>query len=189
MSKLRCFIFDLDGTLVDTREANFLAYRSSLRALGMPLTRDEYDGYFGLGMRDMLELHARRFGIEVTEDLAEACREAKAYEYLSVLSTVTILEPARTMLERLSGSVHVALATTASERNARAVLDHTNLTGLFDFMVFAEDVAETKPSPECFHRVAEHFGVEPAECAVLEDSDSGVAAAIAFGAKVLRVLK
>jgi sugar-phosphatase len=53
--------------------------------------------------------------------------------------------------------------------------------------VTAEDVSRSKPDPEGFLRAAELLGVEPADCIVFEDSETGIAAALAAGMTVIGV--
>jgi HAD superfamily hydrolase (TIGR01509 family) len=75
----------------------------------------------------------------------------------------------------------VGLATMSTCAQARRVLDILDLTELFDFVATRDDVEHGKPDPEIYQLVARELGVLPGECLVIEDSPSGVKAALAAG--------
>jgi HAD superfamily hydrolase (TIGR01509 family) len=93
------------------------------------------------------------------------------------------------LLSSLSKHYKTALATTAKKQNGQGVLEYFGLTELFDFMVFADDVRKLKPEPECYQKIANHFGIKPEECIIFEDSSKGFAAAETFGAHVCKVMR
>jgi HAD superfamily hydrolase (TIGR01509 family) len=189
MKPTRCFIFDLDGTLVFNEHANAEAYRAAFSTLGLEMTAEEYGTYFGLNVADMLAAYTKKHGIENTPQLLKKLKEIKAHEYAARMHLIEQNHTTIALLRALAPHYHIALATTAREINARAVLDAFDLTGLFDFMVFSEDVTHGKPDPECHHIIAKHFNVEPSECIIFEDSDTGLRAATAFGAHICKIVK
>lgn len=189
MKNLRCFIFDLDGTLVFNEHANFKAYETTFKKLGMNITAEEYNEYFGLAIDDMLAKHTKKHGVQNSPDLLKQVKAAKAKEYAALMHLIDQNHAMIGLLKALAPHYHLALATTAREVNARAVLDHFGLDGLFDFAIFGEDVTKKKPDPECHHVIAKHFNVEPDECMIFEDSAAGLAAATAFGAHICKVVR
>ena len=189
MKPIRCYIFDLDGTLVHNEHANTEAYKAAFAALGLTITTEEYGTYFGLGVADMLAAHTKKLGIANTPELLKKLKETKAKEYAKRMHLIEKNNTTVGLLRSLAPHYHTALATTAREVNARAVLDAFDLTEYFNFMVFGEDVKKTKPDPECHHIIAKHFNVEPSECIIFEDSNSGLRAAEAFGAHICKIVK
>ena len=189
MKPIRCFIFDLDGTLVFNEHANAEAYQAAFALLGLKMTAEEYSTYFGLGVADMLDEYTKKHGIENTPELLKELKETKAREYAKRMHLIEQNHTTIGLLRSLAPHYHTALATTAREVNARAVLEAFNLTDLFDFMVFGEDVKKMKPDPECHLVIANHFNVEPTECIIFEDSSTGLRAAEAFGAHICKIVK
>lgn len=189
MSDITCFIFDLDGTLVFNEEANFLAYEATFTHVGLTLTRDEYISYIGLGADDMLKEHCKNHGQAYSDELLKKIKSTKALEYAARLHLIEQNHATVGLLKALSPHYKTALATTAREQNARAVLDNFGLTKYFDCMVFAEQVQHKKPDPECYFAIAKHFNVKPEQCIIFEDSTVGIKAAEAFGAHICKVVR
>jgi len=81
----------------------------------------------------------------------------------------------------------IGLASTAKRKNAEAVLSAIGAADLFEATVFAEDVSEKKPNPECYTKLMQVLGVAPSEVIIFEDTDMGVVAGNKSGASVLRV--
>lgn len=78
------------------------------------------------------------------------------------------------------------LVTSSGRQHVHAALAETDRRW-FDIIVSGDDVRAPKPSPEPYLRAAEALGVDPAECAVIEDSAIGVASALAAGCRVVVV--
>lgn len=185
---ITCFIFDLDGTLVFNEHANAEAYRAAFAALGLIMEPEEYGTYFGLNVRDMLAEYCKNHGIANTPELLKTLKDTKSKEYAARMHLIEQNHATVGLLRALAPHYHTALATTAREVNARAVLNNFGLTELFDYMVFGDDVIKGKPDPECHQKIAQHFNVTPQECLIFEDSASGLKAAQAFGAHICKVV-
>lgn len=81
----------------------------------------------------------------------------------------------------------VALATMSHCDQVRRVLGVLNLEKAFDFVAARDDVENGKPDPEIYQLVVDELGVRPAQCLVVEDSPTGVRAALAAGMAVMAV--
>lgn len=81
----------------------------------------------------------------------------------------------------------LGLATMTYCTQALRVLEVLNLADAFDFVATRDDVERGKPDPEIYLLVAEELGVPPGECLVIEDSPSGVRAALAAGMRCVCV--
>jgi beta-phosphoglucomutase-like phosphatase (HAD superfamily) len=188
---IRCFIFDLDGTLVFNEKANLLAYQAAFETVGLELTENDFSAHFrnGGGIEDIFRDYTRRYGLVHDPKLLKTIRELKIKEYADRVHLIEQNATTIGLLQALAPHHHIALATTASEKNARTVLNTFKLERFFDYMVFAEDVQAKKPDPECHFKIAKHFGVEPKECIIFEDSPSGIEAAEAFGGHICKVVR
>jgi beta-phosphoglucomutase len=180
---IRCLLFDLDGTLLLTEEANFTAYRRAFAEVGFVLEREAYQRAFGLRFEAMV----RAVGARLDAQEARRVRDAKARFYPECFGDVRPNLPLLGFLRSVRHGHATGLVTTAATANARALLQHFDLAHLFDVTVFGEDVERPKPHPEGYLQAARLLDVPASQCLAFEDSDSGVAAAEAAGIAVMRV--
>jgi len=199
---IRAMIFDLDGTLVQTERLKAISYaRAAIELCPRDLTEAEViEGFkevVGLSRREVALGLMEQFGLE------EAARARMAgfgvdtpwqkfvqirlaiYEEMLADSEVirnnqwphniTLLQEARRTCCK------VGLATMSYCPQVRRVLEILKLTDTFDFIASRDDVEHGKPDPEIYQLVAGALGVSPGECLVIEDSPSGVKAALAAG--------
>lgn len=187
MDTVAAYLVDLDGTLADTAEANYQAYALALREAGVDIDRTTFDRRaFGRNWRQFLPELLAEAGA-AAEPAAIARR--KAVLYGETAGAVRFNEALVALLASRAPGVRVALVTTASRANVAAVLSRrADVKGLFDDVITGDDVVRHKPDPEAYHLAAGRLGVAPGRCVVFEDSDIGVAAGEAFGARVLRVV-
>ena len=181
---IKALLVDMDGTLVNTAEANYLAYAEALGQVGVTIGRDEFDQVApGRNWRQFLPA---LLGPGM-ERHAAAVAEIKASIYPSKLGHTFVNRGLVALIESSRPIWRTALVTTASRANATAVLGHHGLTSLFDLIVTGSDVSRHKPDPEAYHLASTHLALGPGDCLVIEDSDIGVESAKAFGACFLRV--
>lgn len=181
---IRGLIFDLDGTLCFTEEANFAAYRRAFADVGAVLERQAYADAFGLRFDAMVQ----RVCPGLTPEQTRHVREAKAGYYRESLHLVQPNTALIAFLRSMRGHHVTGLVTTAARHNALAVLEHVGLVDAFDHALFGEDVRRAKPDPECYNGILQRAGLEARECLAFEDSELGIAAAEAAGISVVRVV-
>lgn len=182
----RLAIFDLDGTLFDTREVNYRAYARAIEACGH---RADFgrDAFFsesgGRGYREFLPRLVPGIGGGAMEEV----HEEKKRLYASCLKYAARNEWLFDLLKSMRGEYATAVVTTASRRNASEILEAFDSASCFDAVIAQEDVSRLKPDPEGFLLAMGRFGVPPGRTVVFEDSDAGIAAARASGAGCVRV--
>jgi len=172
--RARALIFDMDGTIADTMEAHFEAWRDALAAHGLEITRELF--FSRLGGRistEIVRIVNADFGLDL--DVDEVSRE-KDEAYLHHVDEMRPLEPVAALARSSYGRLPLGLATGEQRHIASRVLKATGLEALFDAFVTSTDVSHHKPHPETFLRCAELLGVEAATCQVFEDSPSGLEA-------------
>jgi HAD superfamily hydrolase (TIGR01509 family) len=176
-------LFDLDGTLVDTREANYAAYRSAFAESGHELTRDQFEATWGRDSRDFIPDLLP--GIDAPA--VDAIRAAKSRLYADELHRTAANEALVAFLRLLAPAHPTALVSTAKSGNGTQLLEAHGLDDLFDVVVWGDQVARSKPDPEGYRQAVARLGVDPSTCLAFEDSATGRAAALAAGLAVLRV--
>ncbi|HET7378534.1 MAG TPA: HAD family phosphatase [Gaiellales bacterium] len=203
----RAFIFDLDGTLVETERLKALSYAWAARELRPRLSEDEaveaFAEFVGQTRDEMARNLTARLGLE------EAARARMAefgagepWQVLSVLRTRrydgVLGDPELLRRQRYPHNIELlhwarrhefrtALCSMSHRTEIDRVLDALGLAGCFEVIASVDDVARAKPDPEIDLLVAGRLGVTPAECLVIEDSPPGVQAARAAGMAVIAV--
>ncbi len=181
---ITAFVFDFDGTLFDSSEANVAAYDQAFREAGVHFNETAYRQAFGLRFQEMID----KIAPKTNQAVRDKIKAAKTNYYQESLSLIKPNSGLIAFLESIAGTYKTALVTTASKTNVANVLAHFGLPeSLFTVIVTAEDVTHSKPHPECYQRAMEALQVEPSACIVFEDSDIGVAAAKAASAQVIRI--
>lgn len=183
--ELKLLISDFDGTLVDTKTANFLAYRRVLGDRGVCLTKEMYDACFGLRVTEFMH----QIGIHDPLDIIEVS-EMKSIIYPDFFSYIKLNESLVNFMGLIKGErKHIAIASTAQRLNLENILNYFGLSDFFDYIITGADIKEGKPHPECYTKVMEYFNVAPLETLIFEDSKVGIEAAKASGANYIVVKK
>lgn len=170
-------LWDLDGTLVDSRDYHWRAWRDTMRAEGVDFTEADFRKTFGQRNEEILE---GRLGPNTGADRIRRVGDAKEARYRALLSREGIAplpgaaEWVRTLHDR---GWRQAVASSAPRLNVEAVEAALGFTDLMDAVVAAEDVGAGKPDPEVFLLAASRLGVPPTRCVVVEDAAAGVEAA------------
>jgi phosphoglycolate phosphatase len=172
MPSVRGVVFDLDGTLIDSRADIACATNHALRAHGRPaLKDDEIARYVGDGARALLSRAAR-----VPADDPELDRMLEAFLGYYTEHPADFTRPmpgARELLEAL-GDLPLAVCTNKPRKTTDAVLAALGLAGFFRVVVADGDRPERKPSPEPILHIAERFGVRPAELLMVGDGPQDI---------------
>lgn len=185
--KKKLAIFDLDGTLFDTRKVNWLSYKEALVPFGVNL---DYE-YFA---KECNGKHYKTFMPELlrsagnTEETIpgkmERVHEKKKSLYGSFLSETVANGHLFEIIECIRRRYFLALVTTASKKNCEEILAFHKKTDLFDLVLTAENVVKKKPDPEGFLKAMEHFNLRGEDTLIFEDSKEGLEAAEKTGATV-----
>ena len=177
----RLVIFDCDGVLVDSERISIRVDAAAITALGWPMSEEEVvERFMGRStgfMAAEIEAHlGRRLPDDWEDDLHRLTREAFDTE----------LTPVDGIREALEGiETPTCVASSGSHDKMRHTLGLTGLYKHFKGRIFsADEVTRGKPAPDLFLHAARSLGVEPAACAVVEDSFYGVEAARAAGMRV-----
>lgn len=184
--KTECFLFDLDGTLVDSNPCHERAYLEALSdRLPEVAARFVYEHCKGRPTREAIRL----YGVDqpaLIEELTEA--KQAAYRRLVEAGAVQLLPHAHALLSLLrERGKRLFLVTGASARSTRAVLTSLAIHDWFDRIVTADDVSAGKPAPDCWLVCCERASIPRDTAIVLEDALSGVESARAAGLACLAV--
>ena len=178
-------IFDLDGLLADTEIISLKVYQELLEDFGIPFTEETYSREYS-GHRE--EENVQRFldTYDLPWNFDQTLDKVYELEARILAKGVNLKKGAKNLLAFLQREgILIALATSSVESRARIILDSNGILSLFDHLVFAKDVKQSKPYPDIFLKACIDLNVLPENCLVLEDSEAGIEAAYRAGIPVI----
>ena len=183
----RGVLWDLDGTLADSRVYHWQAWRDTMAGAGVTITEAQFEKSFG--QRNDAILTAW-LGEGTTPDRIREIGDAKEALYRTLMARGGIepLPGASEWVRRLhDDGWRQAIASSAPRENVDLMVRMLGFRDLIDAIVSAEDVRAGKPDPEVFLTAASQLGVEPQACVVVEDAAAGVEAARRGGLRSIGV--
>lgn len=175
----KAFIFDLDGVIVDTAKYHFLAWQKLANQLGINFTHEHNEELKGVSRVRSLDLILELGRITASQEDKNKWLIQKNEDYLSYLVDMDereILPGVVKVLEYLKNN-NQAIALGSASKNARPILEKTNIMHFFDAIVDGNDVSNAKPDPEVFLQAARKLGIINENAIVFEDSVAGIQAA------------
>jgi HAD superfamily hydrolase (TIGR01509 family) len=182
MRDLQLVIFDCDGVLVDSEVISNDVLARSLTEQGLPTTLAQARcDYQGLLLADIDSRAQAKLGRPLATDWLERYERDRAVVFRRELCAVPGV--AETVRRIKAARVAVCVASQGKLEKTRLSLQLTKLEDLFpdEALFSAYSVARGKPHPDLFLHAAATMAVEPSRCAVVEDTPSGVTAAVAAG--------
>lgn len=181
---LKAVLFDIDGTLCDSDPLHFLAFREMLQEIGfqggVPINDEFYiknisgqeNFYIGLNLFPDWDQDRRdKFLLDKEVRFRSiAAQQLKPIEGLNALCQ---------WIERQG--LKRAAVTNAPRPNAELMISLLGLSSFFEVVIVGGECERVKPYPDPYQKALKHFGLEPNEAFVLEDSATGIRAAVAAG--------
>lgn len=182
MPSYQLIIFDCDGVLVDSERITNQVFVEMLNALGLPLTlEDMFEQFVGRSMSQCMEKITTLLGRAPPEDFLTNYRARTTAALASQLKPVPGIEAALDAI-----ALPWCVASSGEHAKMRTTLGVTGLLPRFAGRIFSvTEVAHPKPAPDIFLHAARQCGAAPADCVVVEDTPTGVAAGVAAGMTVL----
>lgn len=181
-------LFDMDGLMLDTETLSLEAWRLASADTGLAVGDDVLLGMVGLSIARCRDYLTRHFDGDSAR--ADRLMAGNALHYPRLIGEAPIplkagiVELLDALAER---NIPRAVATSTRRIMADQKLARTGLAGRFHASVTGDEVTRTKPAPDIYLAAAAALGVDPARCIALEDSNVGVAAALAAGCTVYMV--
>lgn len=189
MSLPKACIFDLDGVIVDTVPAHYVAWKAMADELNIPFDEEENEHLKGVSRVDSMKHILALGNLEKTDEEVLAYTVRKNEIYVDIISSMTpadILPGVLDLIDLLKAN-EIAIAIGSSSKNTPTILKAVNLDKTFEVIVDGSGVTNSKPDPEVFLKGAARLGFSPAECIVIEDAISGVEASKRAGMKCIGV--
>jgi|ERR1043166_2335790 len=184
--RLGAVIFDLDGVLADSEPWWNEIDAQLLRERGVNYRGEHHREVLGVSYRLAVEFYKNAFNLSASVEELMRRRGEIATEFFA--NRIGLFPSAKNTLEELRKmNVKLAVATSSVSASARPFLDRHQLTNFFEVIVSGDEIERGKPAPDIYLRAAEKLSITPAECLVIEDSLSGIAAAKAANMPVAAI--
>jgi HAD superfamily hydrolase (TIGR01509 family) len=205
---IQAWIFDLDGTLVKTERLKAISYaRAAIELcpheIGEAEVIETFKDVVGRPRREVAQSLVRKFHLEekaseVMDDYGvssawQAFIQVRLKLYDDMLVDPNVIrnnqwpQNVELLKEARRQNCKTALVTMSRYQQAMSVLKIIDLLGEFDFVATRDDVEHGKPDPEIYHLALKELKVSPEESLAIEDSPSGVQAALSAGVSVIAV--
>lgn len=178
-------IFDCDGVLVNSESLSCYALNVLFeKQFGIDIGSD-YSEVIGTSVSNALKYYLEKNGL--THDNLDFLAVEKEKEYFELASkNLESFENCESFIQLLlDKSIKIAVASSGSHEKIEFSLNKTNLLHYFDLRCSSSDVKNGKPAPDLFLYTAKKLGLDPSNCIVVEDSITGVTAAVEAGMRVI----
>ncbi|MDE1179851.1 HAD family phosphatase [Paraburkholderia sp.] len=178
-------IFDCDGVLVDSEPITNRLLATMLGELGWPISIEETMRVFvGKAVKDEAALIEAKTGFAITDDWLMQFRarrnEALDRELVEIAGAPDAVRELHALLDG-----RIAVASGADRRKVELQLEKVGLLDCFEGRIFSgHEMPRSKPYPDVYLAAMNALGVEPRQCAVVEDTVTGATAGVAAGATV-----
>jgi beta-phosphoglucomutase family hydrolase len=171
------FIFDLDGTLVDTMPSHFVAWTAIARRHGLQFPEARFYSLGGVPTAKIAAMLIAEAGLTLDPVAIALEKEQAYYDSLAAGAGIQPIAVVMEIARRHRSEGPLAIASGSVRRLVTRTLEALGISDWFDTIVAAEDTARHKPEPDVFLEAARRIGVDPAHCTVYEDTDIGLEAA------------
>lgn len=189
--KIKAFLFDLDGVIVDTAGYHYKAWRKLANELGFDIDEEFNETLKGISRMDSLNAILKKGNIELTEIEKNDWAKRKNDWYLDFISQMDaseIMPGVQAFFDDFKQK-NIRCALGSASKNAPHILEKIGLLPYFNAIVDGNSVEKSKPDPEVFAKGAELLGVAYENCLVFEDALAGIEAAQAIQMKTVGIGK
>jgi HAD superfamily hydrolase (TIGR01509 family) len=180
-------ILDMDGLVLDSETTYCGAWRKAAADVGHALDDGFLESLFGRHADDVVQALAAELGPLFDREGFFRAAERHWFEHIEAHGIPRMPGVDALLASFREGSIPFALATNSDGHYARLCLERGGLRDAFPVMVTRDQVALGKPEPDVFLEAARRLNVDPAACLVLEDSETGLMAALAAGTQPILI--
>lgn len=183
--KFDAVLFDCDGVLVDSETITNSVLRDMLQARGWKLTREECMRIFvGKAVKDEVATIEAHTGQPLSEEWMVSFRERRNQALMRDVKPIrSVVVAVAKIYELYQG--RIACASGADRFKVELQLEKCGLMPYFKGCIFSgHEMPRSKPAPDVYLAAAAVLGIDPKQCAVVEDTVTGVMAGVAAGATV-----
>lgn len=186
LSDIHLVICDMDGLLLDTERLSEDSFRKASSLFDLAFDIELFTALTGQSGPAHRQILAARLPDEI--DAVAFDRHWKQIYFDSLSEDVPVKPKAADFLHNIQQTdVPVAVATSSHTDKAIDQLTRAGLAPFLDLIKGGDQVSQAKPDPEIYQKVITFFGADSQQVLVLEDSNNGVRAGLAAGAKTIQI--
>ncbi|MBI4978248.1 MAG: HAD family phosphatase [Spirochaetes bacterium] len=179
LDKFEAVVFDFDGTLVDSEPWYARAWEETARIVGITEPPD-FNEFIGVDDAKVAATVIARYQLPLSAAVLQERYKAVFHDrYASRIApypdTLALLQSLKEL------NIPTAVASNSGRKHVLGIAGTFGMTGYIRHFVCADDVARKKPYPDMYQKTCELIGHSPDRCIAIEDSVSGVAAAVSAG--------
>jgi HAD superfamily hydrolase (TIGR01509 family) len=180
----RAYLFDCDGTIVDSMPLHYIAWKAALGKWGCELDEELFYAWGGKPTDVIISTLNEMNGLRMP---VEAVALHKEELYFDLLPRLKAIPEVVEHIEARHGQLPFAVVSGGRRSSVVRSLTTLGLLDKFEAIVGADDYTHGKPAPDAFLLAAERLGMAPADCLVFEDTEIGIQAATAAGMASVKV--
>ena len=184
---IKLVIFDVDGTLVDSETVYVKAAIKNMEVNGYNIPMSAIMGIIGQN-----RIAGRKLIESTQDDSFDYDKYIKDYE--KIRSEILENEPLKLKKGALNilnyckeHNIKIAIATSTYREKQLKVLTNLGIIDYFDYMVFGDEIKNSKPAPDIYLKVYEHYNYDKDEMIIYEDSNNGILSGYNAGIKVVYI--
>lgn len=181
---MKYWVFDLDGTLVDSHSSYFECLGETFKTFGGKLTDEDKAEVLRISSKDREFFLGQRLGIHQASAALADLERRLMEERVRTPAFEGVMEILKTLNNQ---NFKMAVWTARDMASAQLTLKSSGLHAYFSAFMSGSCVNQCKPHPEGLVRLSQVFGCEPTDMIMVGDHDNDMKAAKAFGAKAVRV--
>lgn len=174
MTVFKGVLFDFDGTLADTMQEHYWAWKAALGEYGISIEASDYYPLEGTGLHEVARIFTK--GLRWTEAAIDKL-VLKKKRYFVNRQSITFYPGVESLVSELSNRKVPMAIITAGHLDQLNLSVPVNFLNHFEALITGDMISRDKPDPEPYLRGAESLGLKPQDCIAIENAPLGVQSA------------
>lgn len=187
MENVKAIIFDMDGVILDSESISDITWRKAAEEKGLSVNDEILNACRGSNKNDTIQTLKKYYGSDFDSE-AFLERTSEFFHEIEEKDGIPLLPYAKEILEYLKPRYRLALASSTRGSTVERQLRAAGVIDFFETRTTGEMVEHSKPNPEIYLMACKSIGMNPEDCAAVEDSLNGIRSAYAAGLKPVMVI-
>ena len=187
MKNIKAIIFDMDGVILDSESISDITWRKAAEEKGLSVNDEILNACRGSNKNDTIQTLKKYYGSDFDSE-AFLERTSELFHEIEEKDGIPLLPYAKEILEYLKPRYRLALASSTRGPTVERQLRAAGVIDFFETRTTGEMVEHSKPNPEIYLMACKSIGMNPEDCAAVEDSLNGIRSAYAAGLNPVMVI-